>query len=362
MSFRATFKAFIIACVGIVAGASGAETSIPSTYYIKGGSTPEDLVRGRAATKELQDALTRSALRGIPTRIFLSGFFLLDAPIVLTSANAKTILSGFGSQGAFLLPQQPMFATIRIDRTSEVTIKNLSISGSSRNGVYAKDSPKATISGLTVVNTASNGWSQGAIHLTGMVAGAVIAGNTIEHSGFGGIVVDTTENSDVSDVRIINNVVTDSCYKVNDCGAIYINDRGRRSTGIVISRNRVNGFGGAKVNGRAIYIDDWASNVTVAYNTIGGAGNYAFHIHGGHDNIIKNNTVKLEGIASVLRYGRATDGTMADMTGNVLTGNTFIAGSKDPLSQFSSEYRVNAGKIGFAGNKICRFMSCKTVQ
>lgn len=362
MILRIISSALFLAYSSSHASPSSTGSNSTVVYHIKGAASQADAAISRIAVKRLQEVLTQAALHRKPVQVFLSGVFLLDAPLILASGNARTVLSGEGAQAAVLLPQRPMFATLQIDRASGVTIRNLKISGSSRNGVYAKDSPSITITNMLVVRTASNGWSQGAIHLTGTAKGARIGDNTIEHSGFGGIVVDTTSNSDVSDVRITNNKVTDSCNKVDDCGAIYINDRGRRSTSIEISGNRVTGFGGTKINARAIYLDDWASDVSVRNNIINGPGSYAFQIHGGRNNRIIRNTVNLKGIREVLRYGRATDGSAADMSDNMMADNTFFVGDRNPSLQFSNDYRTSVGKISFARNRLCKATSCRIIH
>lgn len=138
------------------------------------------------------------------------------------------------------------------------------------------------------------------MQLIGSVAGSIVRDNVIDGADYAGILFGTNKNSDVSGARITGNQVRDTCGRVRDCGAIYINDRGRRSSNILIADNQVSGFGPLAARGRAIYIDDWASHVTVRRNKIAGPGFNAFQIHGGHDNIIEQNSVDMQGIGALL--------------------------------------------------------------
>lgn len=246
---------------------------------------------------------------------------------------------------------------IEIISTSNVTIEGVRLTGFARDGIFASNSRNLTIRSVTVKETRATNWSQGGIHLTGTSTGALLEANTVEGSDYAGIIFDTDVTSDVSDVIIRSNRVTSSCRRVHDCGAIYVNDRGRRSRNIIIANNVITDFGPISVEGRGIYLDDWASHVTVRGNRIAGPGRFAFQIHGGHDNHITGNHINMNGITSPLLYQAALDGTRAVMTGNVVTDNVFYQRT-GMRTVFASGERAGAGALRFHLNRQCIVKQC----
>lgn len=292
--------------------------------------------------------------------VILSGKFLIDKPLRVAPENSGSKLMAVAERPAEMVGIGGVSRGIEVLGASNVTIDSIKFSSFASDGVYAKDSTHLTVKNVIVSDTKSKTWSQGAIHLTGNSYGARLENNTIQGADYAGLIIDTYPSSDISESRIIGNSVADSCRQVKDCGAIYVNDRGRRSRNIVISNNNVVNFGPANVEGRGIYVDDWASHVTVRNNRIAGPGQFAFQIHGGHDNLIIGNTVDMTGIASPLLYQAAATGVRAMMTGNVVADNVFAISSGASIT-FPVADRTAAGAVRLRGNRQCVAKRCSPI-
>lgn len=353
------FGAFLAAVALVVVAAGPPASAQPAqVYHIKGAASESNVAAAREAVDKIRLALKQSGDEGRPARIYVSGTFVLDAPINFSPENSGSLLSVEANSKAVFLSHGATPGTIMVHGGGDFRVHGLIIRNSTENGIYVKDAENVSITNVTVEDTASTGWSQGAIHLTGTVRGALVENNKVINSDYAGIIFDTTDNSDVSNVRILSNLLKDTCRVVKDCGSIYINDRGRRSKGIIISGNTIEGFGTKISDGYGIYLDDWASNVVVKGNSITGPGQYAFHIHGGRDNVIRENTIFLEEIFAAVRYIRATDGSRANMTGNVMAQNIFRAGKEGDDVHLPEDYRSGLGRLAFSKNKLCLRIFC----
>lgn len=314
-----------------------------------------------------QEAQALSILRSMLSAakekcVILSGRFALAKPLRVTAAGSGLQLRSLPARPAMLVATHGAARGIEVIGASNVLIEGIGLSGFAHDGIFASNSRNLTIRSVMVEETGSNAWSQGGIHLTGTSTGALVEGNTVEGADYAGIIVDTNAASDVSDIKIWNNRVMRSCRRVHDCGAIYVNDWGRRSRNILIADNIVTNFGAVAVAvaGRAIYIDDWASHVTVRGNRIAGPGRFAFQIHGRHDNLITGNSIHMAGIASPLLYQAAMDGTRTVMTRNGVADNVFThrAGGR---TAFTPGEHAGAGAVRLRRNRQCIARSCTTI-
>lgn len=312
--------------------------------------------REEEAVVELRELLSAN----VETCLSLSGQFPLAAPLVITSAASGLRVGSSKTEPATLIAVGGNTRGIEVIEAPNVTIERLELTGFAHDGIFASNTRNLTIRLVTVKETGSTAWSQGSIHLTGSSTGALVEANTVEDAGYAGIIVDTNTTSDISNVSIRNNHVMRSCQRVHDCGAIYVNDRGRRSRNILLADNVIADFGPLPVGGRGIYVDDWASHVTVRRNRISGPGRFAFQIHGGHHNRIIGNHIDMIGIASPLLYQAAADGTREVMIGNTMTGNVFHH-SLGGLTVFATSDRAGAGALGLKRNRQCIAGRCKRV-
>lgn len=291
-----------------------------------GGLAPQNPLR------TLDKALTIAHAVGGPATISLSGRFLFTAPLRLTAADRDLSLTS--SNRAEIVAAPNVTTGIYAGGSDRLTISGLVLSNFTGDGIYVANAQGVRVLNNIVRNTTSSSWSRGAIHFTGKVVGGRIANNVIEGADYTGIVVDTNKDSDVSNLQISENTVKDVCRKVADCGAIYVNDRGKRSKNIIISNNIIQRFGNPSTKGRAIYIDDFASNVVASHNKITGPGSYAFQIHGGHDNKIVSNSIDMGNIEQAILYQPPAGSTSWEsMSNNVFSQNVLIGTQSKKLIQ-----------------------------
>jgi hypothetical protein len=325
-----------------------------SVFYVsENGSDQADGTSAATAFRTLERGRNAARASGAGASVLIAGRFLRTSPLQLTAADKGLTLAAAAGKTVALSASQGARSAIAIDGADGVQLRNLHISGFAADGILARNAVDLRIVRNTVTNTRSTSWSQGAIHLTGSVRGAVLEGNVVKGADYAGIIVDTAASSDVSNVQIKDNTVTDTCRRVADCGAIYVNDRGRRSTGIVIANNVVNGFGPPSASGRAIYLDDWASGVSVRNNSISGPGRYAFQIHGGRGNRLDGNSVNLRAIDSALLVEPAKGGQWKDLIGNILTNNRFDLAEPGRPPALSKKAIPSAAYPLLTGNRSC---------
>jgi parallel beta-helix repeat protein len=290
-------------------------------------SAGDDLADGNtpaSALYTLERARDAARSTGSNVTIYIIGILPRSSPLRLDARDKGDVITAAPGNRAEMRAIGNADIGILLTNVKNVTVSNVTISGFKSDGIRVSNSSNVTILNNTIKNTLSTAWSQGAIHLTGSVPGALIKGNTIKGADYAGIIVDTTFTSDISNIVIAKNIVTDTCRKIVDCGAIYVNDRSRKSSNILIEHNIVTGFGPDNVLGRGIYLDDWASHTMVHNNRISGPGTYAFMIHGGNHNTISGNLVDMKDIGRVLLYQPAANQPWFTMVNNVIRDNTFL--------------------------------------
>lgn len=293
----------------------------PVIYVSDNGNDSADGLTAQTPLRTLEKALTVARANNGPANINLSGRFVLNAPLHLTAADSGLSLTS--DDRAEISGAMNVADGIIVSGADGVKISGLFLTNFTGNGIFVESSQNVWIYNNIVRNISSSSWSRGAIHFFGNIRNGRIMGNIIDSSDYAGIIVDTNESSDVSDFQITGNTVKNTCQKVADCGAIYINDRGRNSRNITISKNNIMNFGDTSTKGRAIYLDDFASYVTVVDNFISGHGSYAFQIHGGHDNTISHNHIDMDAIDQPILYQPVSSRPWETMSNNVLSRNAF---------------------------------------
>ncbi|MCD2317283.1 right-handed parallel beta-helix repeat-containing protein [Sphingomonas sp. IC-11] len=335
-------------------------TTIPATTKLDAEDTGSACFKVYAHPQRAEQALAelRSILAaGGRLCILVSGTFFLDHPLRLTSGNAGSkIVSAPGNMATFI-GRSGASRGLEIIGADDVVVQSIKFSSFQREGVYAQNARRVTIRSVAVEDIRSNAWSQGAVHLTGVSTDALIENSTIDGADYAGIIIDTDATSDISGTRILNNRVQHSCRRIHDCGAIYVNDRGRVSRNIVIAGNVVTDFGPLSSGGRGIYLDDWASHVAVRNNYISGPGHFAFQIHGGRDNRITHNIVDMAHIYTALLYQAAAGSTRAAMMGNVVADNIFTRHAA-PGPVFKVTDYTGAGGVSLRRNRQCIVKQC----
>ena len=288
-------------------------------YVSKNGS---DDTTGSAVThpvRTLRKALEVSRNLKHRKTIKLTGISFLSEPLILLPVDKCLLITG--SHHAVIKPLLPYSRGIIVNGANGVTISNIKFSDFINDPIYVVNSKYVSILNNLLSNTMSRAWSHGAIHFSGVVTGAYISGNKIGGADYSGIIIDTDLKSDVSNTKINNNVVVNTCRRISDCGAIYVNDRGKRSYSIEISYNTISNFGNNYTKGRGIYLDDFASGVTVMHNIITGPGSYGVQIHGGSNNYVDKNVIDKRSINQPLLYQSIEDkdGIFQEMSNNVIS-------------------------------------------
>lgn len=316
--------ALTVLAVSASATSLHAASSASTIYVSADGNDAADGLTMATAVLTPEQGRKLAGFKGPGATIMFAGRFVLARPLVLDASNKQlSLASAPGSKAMFVAAPGTKMGII-VQNADGVRITGLALSGFSEDGISVRNSRNVTVTRNEISETMSSAWSQGAIHFTGQVPGARITDNVVTGADYAGIIVDTDARSDVSKVRISGNRVTDTCRRVNDCGAIYINDRSRKSRGIIIDRNVVSGFSGDRVSGRGIYVDDWASYATVTNNTLAGPGTYAFQIHGGHDVLFSGNRVDMRQIRQFVLYQSVEPTSWSAMRRNRIGQNCFL--------------------------------------
>lgn len=336
-----------------------ASTDFGRTVIVINGAFGDDRAAALEGTVQLRAAIARARTSGRPVTIAVSGRFLLSTPIAISQVTDLTLTTGRGT-ATFTPASKDVTDGLRARQSDGLHIVGLIFAGFRENGIFVEQSQNVIIDRVIVRDTRSTGWSQGAIHLTGNVSNASIRNSQVQGADFAGVVADTTNSSNISGLRIIGNIVTNTCRVVRDCGAIYVNDRSRRSQNLVISGNKISGFGDNNVYGRGIYIDDWASHVIASGNHIAGPGRFALQIHGGHDNTIMRNTIDITRISKLIVYEPATDGSRQVMTNNTLSSNKFVGLVKGLVPTIDEVDRRGVGALKLRNNLQCNAIRCMT--
>ena len=340
-----------------IPASAAAETVV---YVSANGDDGASGLSRATALRTPEKALEKSrGMRG-DVRLVLSGNFERDRPIVIDRSLRGLVLESDPRRPAVLRARGSAGSAV-IAYADRVQISGLTIVGFRDRGIFVNDARYATIRNNRVYETRSTAWSQAAIHLTGTTAGAVIDSNIVDGADYGGILVDTNTSSDVSNIAITRNRVSQSCRRVADCGAIHINDRGRRSTGSRIAYNTVSDFGPREAKGRGIYLDDWASHVLVEHNRIEGRGSYAFQIHGGNHNVIRYNKVALGDFTQPFLYQRhVSQASWPAMSGNAIFDNEYVGARSTSL--FGDREVPAKARPQARGNRLCHGGQCRSLE
>lgn len=329
------------------------ETQNQSFYVALNGSNSNDGSFGNpfATLDHAQQAMENSSVR--TTRIE-AGTYDLSNGLHLTSkdsgmsfiadAGQRPVLTGFGNN------------LVELDGMSNATLQGLSFENTggsqgavylvnaswnnivgnlfanNNNGVVLDGSTHNLISGNEIDNSITGGVIVGGgsssntvdsnrIDGTSLIgtgtqsAGVVLTGgtgNTVSHNqiqntaGAGISLLNWDSSSQNLGDAITGNVITNAnnASGATDSGGIYMLGRSGGNTGTQITNNVVS-LASQPTTGTSVdvYLDDLASGVTVKNNILN-EGNFAFQIHGGHDDMISNNILNM-GTMSAENIGAA---------------------------------------------------------
>jgi hypothetical protein len=232
--------------------------------------------------------------------------------------------------------------------SNDVLIDGLELRDFTRNGIVVSGGSRVTIAHNYIHDITSSGWNQAGILGMQVAPDATIEANRLANLGYAGIQFAAGADGDLSRPHIVNNDIRSSCRVVADCGAIYLSGRTSRSGGAMVDRNRITDYGPAGNETKAIYLDDGLSDAIVRKNNIAGRGSYAVHIHGGRNNLISRNSIRLGEGQKALFYQR----WKSPMEGNHFVDNILYHVS----SAIAEVVKYDGATIGpdLAGNKFIK--------
>lgn len=153
--------------------------------------------------------------------------------------------------------------------------------------------------------------------------GALVEGNTLSNAGYIGVWVGAG-----STVR--NNSIAGTCTVLDDCGGIYTSGPSNNSviSGNVIRSARMPVAGKpaafARSQSQGIYLDEAASGITVADNTVVDTDN-GIHLHVSPNNTLRNNKLYGNRVSQIwLQETRNVVNPLGDLFGNTVTGNQLV--------------------------------------
>ena len=238
------------------------------------------------------------------------------------------------------------------------TVKNTSMVRVGTDAVSGQDDLIASATGMVI---ADNTITEAGVRMNGDTvlslparsraairagSGATITGNTLTNTGYIGVWAGASNT-------ISNNVITGACTVLDDCGAIYANGANNRST---ITGNLIQNARGA-VPGKApqyaqsqaqgIYLDESASGVTVAGNTVIGSDN-GVQVHVAANNLIKDNKLYGNRRNQIwLQETRNTDSPLGDVFGNSITGNQIVPTSAEARGLYLETQIIDTTRFAF---------------
>lgn len=237
---------------------------------------------------------------------------------------------------------------IRTDGGTSHTYDNNLISEINRGGIYVNVSGSFTITNNTIKNIGLiPGAAFRASQSNGIYAyncaGALMQYNNIENTAYNGICFSGNNTS------VRNNFINYACLLLDDGAGIYTNVAGY--TGRVISDNIILNSGVGNSNAiiaEGIYLDVYASNVTLRNNTVANCKYAGIKIHKGSNNIITGNTA-FNNFAGIFYHNSSTSNTM---TGHTMNNNIFFAKTGDQYGLRFTSVANGITSFGTADNNI----------
>jgi hypothetical protein len=336
-----------------------------ASFYVSASGHDENDGSAAAPFKTLERA--RDAMRGsnVKTTSVGSGIYTRLAPLVLTKlddgetwlGNRAAELDGGGTITDGFLIMGGSHITIDGFRIKNVLYRGVGIHG----GAAFSDDPVFNVAtspavGNTVQRTevfnvsAPRGakadysfWNSGGVLAEGRVPQTTITHNYFHDTASMGTRIGAERpGDDISGSVFDSNIVVNSMQSISDGGAIYVQDAMLSSANISITHNYIYNFQGpANDQGRGIYLDQSASNVTITDNIIragewGAEGAAAVLLSGGNNNVVSNNIIDLgcnsRTITAVFLMLRSGPNTAMD--GNSFERNLILSNFKGAQNTF----------------------------
>jgi len=239
-------------------------------------------------------------------------------------------------------------SAIRTDGGTSHTYDNNLISEINRGGIYVNVSGNFTITNNTIRDIGLiPGAAFRASQSNGIYAyncgGALMQYNRIENTAYNGICFSG------NNAAVKNNFINYSCLLLDDGAGIYTNTAGY--TGRVISDNIILNSGVGNDNAKiaeGIYLDVYASNVTITNNTLANCKYAGIKVHKGSNNTITGNTA-FNNYTGIFYLNSSTSNTI---TGHVMKNNIFFAKTGDQYGLRFYSVANGITSFGTADNNI----------
>ena len=312
------YLAFLAAAASTPAPAD----TVGASFYVSASGDDANPGSAAAPFKTLERARDAMRANKIKTTVVGAGTYLRKTPLVLTKSDdgetwlgdRAAELDGGGTITDIFLIMGGSHITIDGFRLRDVLYRGVGIHG----GAAFSDDPVFNVAtnpavGNTVQNmevfniSAPRGvegdysyWNSGGVVAEGVVPNTKISRNYFHDTNSMGVRIGAERpGDDISGSIFEHNVVANSMQVVSDGGAIYVQDVVLKSVNIAITHNYIYNFQGPSSDqGRGIYLDQSASNVTATDNIVragpnGAEGTAAFILSGGSNNTIRNNIIDL---------------------------------------------------------------------
>ena len=348
----ATLSRFaVVGCAAMTVGAAPAAAQTRAVFVSPTGNDSRTGSQPTQAVRTLERAQQLLEQNRADTVYLMDGVHRRTAPLTLKPAGprqrwmayagARPILDGRGTAAsAFIIP------------TSNVTVSGLTLRNFKDDGIVIGGVQNVSIVDNRLENILSSAGNKAAIKLWGTGSDLLIARNRISNTGYAGIAVYGFDAVEIARVRVVGNILSDTCQRAGDCGAIYIIGRSPNARGTRVADNVIHNYGPRNWETKAIYLDDGASDSVVTGNKISGVGTYAIQVHGGTGNKIRGNVIDVGPGQPALFYQTWQRSGPSAMMGNEFTNNSVRTTGGG--SQVEIKYDGEARGPVLTGNRVTR--------
>jgi len=350
-ALRTLCRLALVGWAAVTVSAAAATAQTRAVFVSPSGNDSRSGSQATQAVRTLERAQQLLEQNRADTVYLMNGVYRRAAPLTLKPAGprqrwmaypgAKPTLDGKGTAAsAFIIP------------TSNVTVSGLTLRNFKNDGIVLGSVQNVSIVDNRLENILSPTNNKAAIKLWGTGSDLLIARNRISNTGYAGIAIYGFDAVEIARVRVVGNVLTDTCQRVPDCGAIYLLGRSPNARGTVIADNAIHNYGPRNWETKAIYLDDGASESVITGNRISGVGTYAIQVHGGTGNKIRGNVIDVDPGQPALFYQTWQRSGPSAMAGNEFTNNRVRTTGGG--SQVEIKYDGEARRPVLTGNRVTR--------
>jgi hypothetical protein len=304
-----------------------------STIYVRTGAPDggDGKTPGRAFNSLQTAALKSEASEDITTIVVLPGTYVLEGPIEVRNAGSHLTWAARPPKSVLLDGAGRAKAALRV-WGGNVTITGFKVHNFAEDGIVIQSAHDVVIDNNEIAHIRSRQWSRGAVHGIGIATRVTVTHNVISDTDYAGVLFEAARDGDLRNNRIEGNRITQVCQRIADCGAIYEGGRASKSGGLIVAANFIRDYGHPEKATKGIYLDDGLSGAIVENNEVRGSGSFPLQIHGGSNNVVRNNLFCSEG--PFLLYQKLNDRPMVnnDIRANAISSrSTRVVGLPDSI-------------------------------